>query len=204
MERSIASATARLPMAPANYWLLKSEPSDYSIAMMQKEQRTVWDGVRNAVAQKNMRSMAVGDRCLFYHSSCKLIGIVGLVSVCRAAYDDPTDGKYSVVDVQHEETWPQLLSLDTLKMHKETALNGLDRIFAGPFWYTIFGATGALLLEHWQSTRAPLAPASTAPLARASTAQHQGNWARRPSHAQARRAATQDPHRHRFSSSRGC
>ena len=125
MKRSIASATARLPMAPANYWLLKSEPSDYSIAMMQKEQRTVWDGVRNAVAQKNMRSMAVGDRCLFYHSSCKLIGIVGLVSVCRAAYDDPTDGKYSVVDVQHEETWPQLLSLDTLKMHKETTLNGL-------------------------------------------------------------------------------
>jgi len=94
MKRAIASTAASSPAArlPA-YWLLKSEPADYSIAMLEKEdqKKTCWDGVRNAAARKHLRAMRIGDKAFFYHSSCARVGIAGVVSVCRTAYDDPTD-----------------------------------------------------------------------------------------------------------------
>ena len=108
------------------YWLLKSEPADYSITKMASERRTVWDGVRNAIARKNLRAMSVGDRCLFYHSSCgKNVGVVGLVAVCASAYPDPVDIKWSVVDVEYVETFPMCISLETLKQHKDGPLDGM-------------------------------------------------------------------------------
>ena len=122
-----ASAVAASSRSPA-FWLLKSEPSDYSIAMMQSEQRTVWDGVRNPVARKNLRAMEVGDLCLFYHSSCgKQTGIAGLVSVVRKAYEDPLDSKWSVVDVEYRETWQPSLPLEAIKAHAAggSTLDGL-------------------------------------------------------------------------------
>ena len=117
----------KCPTAAAScaYWLLKSEPSDYSIAMMASEGRTVWDGVRNVVARKNLRAMAIGDQALFYHSSCTRVGIVGLVAVAAAAYPDPTDDKWAVVDVRHVETWDVPVSLEDLKKHKDGALEGM-------------------------------------------------------------------------------
>ena len=62
----------------------------------------MWDGVRNAQAQKHMKSMRVGDRCLFYHSSCAAIGVVGIAEVAREAYPEPGDAsnKYVVVDLR--------------------------------------------------------------------------------------------------------
>ena len=78
-------------LAPSSFWLLKSEPSDYSIQQLAKDATTVWDGVRNAVARKNLRAMGEGDRCLFYHSSCKLVGVVGEATVIRTAYPDPAE-----------------------------------------------------------------------------------------------------------------
>ena len=109
----------------SRFWLLKSEPSDYSISAMEAEGRTVWDGVRNMQARKFMREMRLGDRCLFYHSSCKNVGVVGEVKVVREAYPDPADANWSVVDVAHVETWPSIVSLDTLKTHKDGALQGM-------------------------------------------------------------------------------
>ena len=102
----------------AGCWLLKSEPSDYSISQLASEGTTVWDGVRNAVARKNLRAMAVGDRCLFYHSSCKQIGVVGEASVCRTAYPDPADEKWAVVDIRFVAAWDELVSLEKLKGFK--------------------------------------------------------------------------------------
>ena len=120
-----AVATASSARAPA-FWLLKSEPADYSISNMQKEGRTVWDGVRSAQARKHLRAMAVGDRCLFYHSSCGAkTGVAGVVTVARAAYPDPADANWAVVDVQHEETWSTAVTLPTLKEHKDGALSGM-------------------------------------------------------------------------------
>ena len=108
---AISSGCGSRPAA----WLLKSEPADYSIAMMERDTTTQWDGVRNPVARKNMRAMKAGDRCFFYHSSCSKVGIVGVVSVCKEAYPDPSDAKWACVDVKHEETWGEILPLEALK-----------------------------------------------------------------------------------------
>ena len=63
--------------------------------------------------------MQVGDQCLFYHSSCKQIGVVGLATVCRAHYADPADKAWAVVDVEYRDTYRQIVSLDALKQHRD-------------------------------------------------------------------------------------
>jgi len=74
------------------YWLLKSEPSVYSIDDLAAEpgQTTLWDGVRNYQARNHLRAMRVGDQAFFYHSSCDEPGVVGVMQVVREAYPDPT------------------------------------------------------------------------------------------------------------------
>ena len=120
-----ASATNLAAPSRASIWLLKSEPSDYSISQLKEEVTTVWDGVRNPVARKNLRAMAEGDVCLFYHSSCKAVGVVGEATVVRTAYPDPADPKWAVVDIKFTEQWDERVSLDLLKEHKEAALDGM-------------------------------------------------------------------------------
>ncbi len=71
------------------YWLMKSEPSEYSIDDLVRDGSTPWFGVRNYQARNFMRDqMKVGDRVLFYHSSCADPGIAGLAEVSVAAYPD--------------------------------------------------------------------------------------------------------------------
>ncbi len=73
------------------YWLMKSEPSDYSIDDLVRDGRVGWYGVRNYQARNFMRDqMQVGDKVLFYHSSCPQPGIAGLAEVCTAAFPDAT------------------------------------------------------------------------------------------------------------------
>ncbi len=73
------------------YWLMKSEPSCYSIDDMKRDKRTMWDGVRNYQARNMMRDdMKVGDEVLFYHSNTDPIGVVGVVEVASKPYPDPT------------------------------------------------------------------------------------------------------------------
>ena len=113
-------------------WLLKSEPSDYSIADMEREGTTVWDGVRNPTARKNLRAMRVGDRALFYHSSAgSRTGVAGVVTVCKPAYPDPADAAWAVVDVQFDEIWPEVVTLEALKQHRDGALAGMA-LFKAP------------------------------------------------------------------------
>ena len=85
----------------AAYWLLKTEPHEYSFADLVRDGETPWDGVRNAAAQKNMRAMAVGDPCLIYHTGDERAA-VGQAVVTRAAYPDPADpsGRWCLVDVR--------------------------------------------------------------------------------------------------------
>jgi predicted RNA-binding protein with PUA-like domain len=74
-----------------NYWLFKSEPTTYGIDHLARDRLTAWTGVRNYQARNYMRdAMKKGDRGFFYHSSCEVPGIVGLVEVARAAYPDET------------------------------------------------------------------------------------------------------------------
>ena len=73
-----------------NYWLVKSEPSTYSIDHLHREKRTLWTGVRNYQARNFLKEMQVKDGVLFYHSSSEQIGIAGVALVVGAAKADPT------------------------------------------------------------------------------------------------------------------
>lgn len=105
-----------------NYWLIKSEPSTYSIDDLQKEKQTMWNGVRNYAARNNLRAMQVGDICLFYHSVHNP-AIVGLAKVVREHYQDPTtdDTAWSVVDVEFKQKFKQPIPLAEVKKHPELA-----------------------------------------------------------------------------------
>ena len=72
------------------YWLIKSEPSCYSIDKLQKEKVSPWDGVRNYQARNFLMEMKKNDLVLFYHSNTKEIGIVGLAKVSKEYYPDYT------------------------------------------------------------------------------------------------------------------
>jgi predicted RNA-binding protein with PUA-like domain len=78
-------------------WLLKTEPSTYSYSDLEREGRTVWDGVKNPVALKNLRAMQLGDPVVIYHTGDEKAA-VGLAEVTKAAYRDPK-GKYPALVV---------------------------------------------------------------------------------------------------------
>src|SRR5687767_1852585 len=83
-----------------NHWLLKTEPSTYSWADLEREKNAVWDGVKNPVALKNLAAMRPGDDALIYHTGDEK-AIVGLARVTKAAYPDPkaNDPKLLVVEL---------------------------------------------------------------------------------------------------------
>ncbi len=83
------------------YWLMKSEPGTWSWDDQVKAGVAEWDGVRNYQASNNMKAMALGDRCFFYHS-VKEKQVVGIVEVAKLYYPDPTDasGRFGMVDVK--------------------------------------------------------------------------------------------------------
>jgi len=75
------------------YWLFKSEPDEFSIDDLYaaKARTAMWDGVRNYQARNMMRDeMKPGDEGFFYHSNCKVPGIVGIVKIVKKGYPDPT------------------------------------------------------------------------------------------------------------------
>jgi predicted RNA-binding protein with PUA-like domain len=98
------------------YWLLKTEPSAYSWDDLVRDKRTFWDGVRNYQARNNLAAMSKGDRALIYHS----VGpkeVVGIASVLREAYPDPTtdDDRWVVIDIKPEKALPQPVTLAQVK-----------------------------------------------------------------------------------------
>lgn len=83
-----------------SHWLMKSEPAKYGFEDLVRDGRTTWDGVRNAQAAIFLRSMRVGDECLFYHSQTGLC-VAGIARVAREAFPDPTDptGRFVAVEI---------------------------------------------------------------------------------------------------------
>jgi predicted RNA-binding protein with PUA-like domain len=73
-----------------NYWLMKSEPSVYSIWDLQREGQTLWDGVRNYQARSYLKAMQPGDRAFFYHSNANPPGIAGLMEIVETQVVDPS------------------------------------------------------------------------------------------------------------------
>lgn len=81
-------------------WLLKTEPSAYSFAQLQRDERTVWDGVKNPMALKHLREMRAGDRVFIYHTGDEK-AVIGIATVVTDAYPDPkkNDPRLAVVDL---------------------------------------------------------------------------------------------------------
>jgi predicted RNA-binding protein with PUA-like domain len=82
------------------HWLMKSEPVKYGWDDLVRDGRTHWDGVRNHQAAIYLRSMRIGDECLFYHSN-EGLAVVGIMQIVGEHYLDPSDpkGKFLCVDV---------------------------------------------------------------------------------------------------------
>jgi predicted RNA-binding protein with PUA-like domain len=120
-----------------NYWLFKSEPDAFSIddlrAMPGK--RDHWDGIRNYQARNTMRDdMRKGDLGFFYHSSCAVPGIVGIVEIVKEAYPDHTaldssekyfdpkataeNPRWCMVDVKYKKKFKAIITLEKLKTLK--------------------------------------------------------------------------------------
>jgi predicted RNA-binding protein with PUA-like domain len=115
-----------------NYWLFKSEPTTYGIHHLAKDKVTAWTGVRNYQARNFMRdAMNKGDRGFFYHSSCEVPGIAGIVEVARAAYPDETqfDRKSKQFDAAATRESPRWFNVD-VKFVKKTRVIGLDELRA--------------------------------------------------------------------------
>jgi len=119
-------------------WLMKSEPSEFSIDDLKAcpKQTDMWDGVRNYQARNMIRdSIKKGDLVFFYHSNCDETGIVGVMQVVKEAYPDPTafdpndphfdpksnpdDPRWFVVDLKFKRKFKRVITLRELKEHKE-------------------------------------------------------------------------------------
>lgn len=122
-----------------SYWLMKTEPEEFSIDVLRARGREPWTGVRNLVARNHMRAMALGDAVLFYHSSCNPPGVAGLARVCATSHVDPSQfdrdsdyfdpksapdkPRWDCVDVEYVETLPAFVPLDAIRA--ERALAGM-------------------------------------------------------------------------------
>lgn len=116
------------------YWLMKSEPDEFSIddALAAPDALTPWTGVRNYQARNYMHdAMRVGDGVLFYHSSCAEPGIAGLAEVARVAYPDPTqfDRASPYFDPKATHAAPRWFNVDVRAL-KKTRLIGTQRLRA--------------------------------------------------------------------------
>ena len=114
------------------YWLMKSEPSDCSIDDLAKlpEQTVDWYGVRNYQARNFMRDqMKIGDGVLFYHSNCKIPGIVGIAKVSSTAYPDATQFKHSsqYFDPKATQEQPRWFNVD-VQLVKKIALISIKEL----------------------------------------------------------------------------
>lgn len=122
-----------------NFWLMKTEPDEFSIDHLRAKGTARWDGVRNYQARNHLRAMKKNDIAIIYHSSCAEPGAVGLAKIVTAAYPDPAqfdpaspyvdpksphdEPRWSAVDVRFISAFPRLASLTAMRAHP--ALKGL-------------------------------------------------------------------------------
>jgi predicted RNA-binding protein with PUA-like domain len=122
-------------MTRKRYWLMKSEPEDFSIDDLQRVGTEPWTGVRNYQARNFMRQMQVGDGVLFYHSNTDVPGIYGVAEVACTAYPDPTQfdrkskyfdpkatreqPRWELVDVSYVRTLARGIPLEEIREHAE-------------------------------------------------------------------------------------
>lgn len=127
------------------YWLMKTEPSTYSIDDLKREGASAWEGVRNYQARNFMREMKIGDLALFYHSVINPPGVAGICRISRESFPDHTalDGKsqyfdrkaspenpiWMMVQVEFVEKFPHFVTLE--KLRETPSLEGLKILEKG-------------------------------------------------------------------------
>jgi predicted RNA-binding protein with PUA-like domain len=101
------------------YWLMKSEPSAYSWSQLVKDKRTSWSGVRNYLANNNMKAMQIGDEAFFYHSN-EDRAIIGIMKIVKLWHLDPSDetGRFGMVDVSSVKVLGNPVTLAAIKAEK--------------------------------------------------------------------------------------
>ncbi len=114
------------------YWLMKSEPSEFSIQDLERKGESLWDGIRNYQVRNLIRdTIQVGDRALFYHSSCKDVGVAGEMEIVSTPVPDPTqfdpsshyydpksvreNPRWLGIKVAHIATWGRVVPLAELR-----------------------------------------------------------------------------------------
>lgn len=147
-----------------HYWLMKSEPSVFGIDDLAQRPKQIepWDGVRNYQVRTWLRdAMQSGDLAFFYHSSCKIPGIVGIIKIITSGYPDtsafdpqspyfdpqsnPKNPRWFRVDVQLVKKFPRVISLEELRnqptLNKMRVLQKGNRLSITPVsameWQTI-------------------------------------------------------------------
>ena len=137
-------------LSAMHYWLMKSEPNEFSIDDLASRSNSTepWDGVRNYQARNMMRDqMKLGDLAFFYHSSCKVPGVAGIIKVAREAYpdqtafdpkdkhydakSDPSNPRWYMVDIQYERKLNRLIPLSELRLYADDKLDGLALLRRG-------------------------------------------------------------------------
>ncbi len=129
------------------YWLLKSEPDSYGWDDLVRDGGTEWDGVRNHAAAKHLRTMAIGDRALFYHSG-KDKAAVGIARIARTAQADGEEGWVSV-RVEPDHPLPRPVTLAAMKAAvglRVMAMLRQSRLSVSPVtdgeWKVVMGLAG--------------------------------------------------------------
>jgi len=100
----------------ASHWLVKSEPNTYAYADLERDGRTVWDGVRNNAAALHLKAMSEGDEVLFYHSQ-EGLAVVGVAKVVRTAFPDASDpaGRFVAVELAPVRALKRAVTLAEMK-----------------------------------------------------------------------------------------
>jgi predicted RNA-binding protein with PUA-like domain len=118
------------------YWLMKTEPDNFSIDDLKRVKKEPWDGVRNYQARNFMRDdMKKGDLVLFYHSNAKPPGVVGIAEVSKEGHPDPTafdkkskyydvksdpeNPRWILVEVKYKKHFKKMVSLNEIKDEKK-------------------------------------------------------------------------------------
>jgi predicted RNA-binding protein with PUA-like domain len=112
-----------------NRWLFKTEPSVYSFQQLQKDKKTMWDGVKNNLALKNLKDIKKGDEILIYHTGDEKAA-VGVARALGDAYPDPSqkNPRMLVVDIEAVKPLPRPVTLAQVKANKKLANFDLVRL----------------------------------------------------------------------------
>ena len=132
------------------HWLVKSEPNTYAYSDLERDGRTVWDGVRNNAAALHLKAMTQGDEVLFYHSQAGL-AVVGVAKVVKTAFLDPSDpaGRFVAVELAPVRALKRPVTLSEMKAEPalaEMAMLRQGRLSVSPVtdaqWATILKMAG--------------------------------------------------------------